>query len=95
MTTVLVELTVDGFDRFMEDLRGPDAELRAAGGSTGATVYRDVDAPDRVVILFGWDSRETFEVFLREAEERAGAGRDGDRPDARIRILERAEELPA
>jgi heme-degrading monooxygenase HmoA len=95
MTTVLVELTVDGFDRFMEEFRGPDAELRAAGGSTGATVYRDMDAPDRVVIVLGWDSRETFEIFRREGEERAGTARDGDGPDARIRVLERAEELPA
>jgi heme-degrading monooxygenase HmoA len=95
MTTVLVELTVDGFDRFMEEFRGPDAELRAAGGSTGATVYRDLDAPDRVVIVFGWDSRETFEAFRREAEARAGSAPPGERPDARIRVLERAEELPA
>jgi heme-degrading monooxygenase HmoA len=86
--TVLVELTVDGFDGFMEELRGHDAERRAAGGSTGATVYRDVDAPDRVVVMLGWDSRETFEAYLREAEARDG-------PAPRIVVLERAEELPA
>jgi heme-degrading monooxygenase HmoA len=92
--TVLVELTVDGFDRFMEEFRGHDAELRAAGGATGATVYRDMDAPDRVVVLLGWDSRETFEAFRREAEERARpAGDDG--PPPRMLVLERAEELPA
>jgi heme-degrading monooxygenase HmoA len=54
-----------------------------------------MDAPDRVVIVFGWDSRETFEGFRREAEARAASAPAGERPEARIRVLERAEELPA
>lgn len=53
------------------------ASVRAAAGSIGARLFRDVDSPDEVVVLIEASDLDKFRTFidsddLRETMQRAG-----------------------
>lgn len=74
---ILVRVKISDFDRFWSVFESAGAEKRAAYGSGGATVYRNEDDPNEVVLLFDWD-RGRFEEFMsdpavRETQRSGGA----------------------
>jgi len=69
------------------------AAVREQSGSKGGRLWRNVDDPNEVVILFEWDNLENARRFyssddLRETMQRAGVA---DQPD--IYTLEEVEQV--
>jgi hypothetical protein len=52
---LLATTTVADFDQFMKVFSGPGLEKRRSHGSKGAQVFRDLNQPDRVWVVFDWD----------------------------------------
>ena len=76
MTTVLIKHPVEDYDRWKTAF---DAfhDYRKTGGETRYQIYRPVDDPTNIVILFEWDSVDNAKTFLdltelKEAMQRAG-----------------------
>ncbi len=76
MTHLLIRHRVKDYDAWKAEFDGFIAQ-RKAGGETGFQVYRPVDEPDNLVLLFEWDSVENASTFmhskaLKDAMNKAG-----------------------
>lgn len=94
MATVLGQVSIEDFDKFLEVFSGPGAVLREKHGCKGARVYADSDDPSLAFVLLDWD-RDEFKAFQRDPEV-AETMRSGTAiaPPA-FTYLEQAAELPA
>ena len=78
MAYVLVQHKIGKWSEFEGIFRG-DGERRKMLGSRSGRVFRDVDAPDEIFVLFEWDSVEGARKFAdgletHEAMEWATSG---------------------
>lgn len=67
---ILVTLTVESFDQFLETFATKGLPLRERHGSRSARVARHRDDEERVTLLFDWDA-DRFAGFLADPEVRA------------------------
>lgn len=95
MISVLVQITVEDFDRFIDGFRTRGFALRQRHGSKRARVFRHADDPARVSILFDWESRQAMEGFLADPEVMASMKTGGTVGRPAIAYLDRADDLPA
>jgi quinol monooxygenase YgiN len=54
----------DRFDEFVEYLRTALPDTRAFDGCEGVTVHRDLDEPNRIVMVERWASREHYVKYV-------------------------------
>ncbi|WP_217914352.1 hypothetical protein [Miltoncostaea marina] len=66
---LLARVTIGDFDRFWATFTKAGADHRRAHGSAGARVFRDVDRPTEIVVLFEW-SAEDYRRFMEDPETR-------------------------
>jgi heme-degrading monooxygenase HmoA len=71
------------------------AATRKAGGSKGATLFRNIDNPNEVIVLLEWDSVDKARKFvqsedLRQTMQKAGVA---ERPD--IYFLDQVQRTPS
>lgn len=77
MPYMLVQHTVEDYEKWKAVFDEHGEAARRAAGSKGGLVLRSPDNPNQVTILLEWDSLENARAFansddLREAMERAG-----------------------
>lgn len=69
MGYVIARTKVEDVDRFVETFTTRGTELRRKHGSRGSQVFRSVDDPQEVFVVFDWD-RDRWEEFLADPEFR-------------------------
>jgi quinol monooxygenase YgiN len=95
MIHVLVQITVEDFERFWSGFQTRGLPLRQRHGSRGARVFRHADHANRVTILFTWESRAHLERFMQDPEVRASMQQGGTLGPPAITFLEQVGELEA
>lgn len=75
--TVLGDVAVADFDKFLEVFAGPGQEARLSHGSRGARVYRVAGEPQRAMVLIDWSMVHGFEAFLADPHVQATMKRGG------------------
>ena len=68
MINIMGQARYEDFDHFWSIFKDRGAASRKRHGSLGARIFRDVDDPNAVTILFEWESRERFEEFRADPE---------------------------
>ena len=69
MPYVLIEHRVANYDKFEPEFHDREARRRRAmSGSKGGTLYRDVADPNRITVLFEWDTVERARAFAESYE---------------------------
>lgn len=76
MSRFLVIHTVEDYDKW-KPIFDEHAAVRKEFGGRGATLYRNADNPNNIIVLWEWESAEKAREFaqsdsLREAMQRAG-----------------------
>jgi len=78
MTTMLIQMKVENFAKWKKvfDSR---ADVRAASGALSGQFYRDVDDPNKITLIFKWNSLENAREYaqspgLKAAYEKADVG---------------------
>ncbi len=69
MVTVILEHKVKDFDRWVDAYKAHDP-MRRRFGCTGASVHRNLEDPQDVVIEFKWKSAEAFREFMEKSDVR-------------------------
>lgn len=84
---------VGGFDEWKSHFDEGDA-TRREHGQQSAQVFRSVDDPNEVVVLFEWDDEDNARAFhdSEERRERREAAGVEEHPD--VTYLERVEHSP-
>jgi hypothetical protein len=72
-----VRHTVKDYDKWRPFFDGDKGRRLAAGATGDEMVYRDADNPNIITIIFGWDTIENAQKFVRdpklaEVMEKAG-----------------------
>jgi heme-degrading monooxygenase HmoA len=91
---VLARVEIEDFGRFLENFNSRGLRLRRQHGSRGARVFRDRDDPDRVVLLFEWESEGALREFLADPDVREAMKLGGARGPLEVSVLDSVEELP-
>lgn len=94
MDTILVHLTVDSFDLFMETFETRGLPLRERHGCHGSQVFRHADDEERVSLLLDWDA-EAFAGFLADPEVQASMRAGGTLGPPQITVLDAPRALVA
>jgi heme-degrading monooxygenase HmoA len=94
MDTILVTLTVDSFDHFLQTFETRGLPLRERHGSRGARVMRHADDAERVSVLFDWDA-DAFAGFLADPEVQASMKAGGTLGPPQIQLLAHPVALAA
>lgn len=92
MVYALIRHKVEDYAKW-KPLFDEDSANRKAGGSKGGQLFRNIDNPNEIVMLFEWDDLTKARSFtkseeLRKAMERAGVT---DKPDTYF--LEKVENV--
>ena len=64
---LLARVAIGDFDQFWSTFTGAGAEQRRKYGSSGARVFRNLDQPGEMVVLFDW-SRDDYRRFMEDPE---------------------------
>jgi hypothetical protein len=89
---ILTESHVEDFDRFWQAFSTKGHDKRKQHGSKGSHVWRDVDDPNHILILFDWDEAG-FQELLADPDMPAifqEAGLQG-----KPQLVQKAGELDA
>ena len=79
-----VRLKVEDYARWKSEFDGEDTiAMRKAGGEKSYQIFRTVDDPNTLVLLFEWDSLDNLQKYsqsegLRELMQRSGVTDPGD-----------------
>ena len=65
--------------------------VREQAGERGRTLYRDVDDPEVVVVVFAWDSVERAKAYFGSAALQASVGRAGATSAPEVTYLRRKD----
>lgn len=79
MAHAVARTRITDFDQFINTFQSRGKAKRAEMGSRGATVFKSIDDPNEVIVVFDWD-REDVQRFLADAEGQeimAEAGLEG------------------
>jgi heme-degrading monooxygenase HmoA len=91
---LLAEVEVEDFGRFLENFNTRGLRLRRRHGSHGARVLHHRDDPERVSVLFEWESEEAFRGFVEDPDVRESMRLGGARGLPRITFVDAMEDLP-
>jgi heme-degrading monooxygenase HmoA len=92
MVYVLIRHKVGDYDKW-KSVFDEHLTFRKAGGEKGGRLFRNIDNPSEVIVIFKWDTIENARKFmesedLKKAMQKAGVA---DKPD--IYFLEEVETL--
>jgi heme-degrading monooxygenase HmoA len=90
---LLAQVEVEDFDRFLENFNTRGLRLRRHHGSHGARVFHHRDEPNRVSLLFEWESEEAFRGFLDDPDVRETMRLGGAKGPPEITFVDTVEEL--
>jgi hypothetical protein len=66
---LLARVTIGDFERFWNQFTTAGAEHRRKYGSSGARVFRNLDRPDEMVVLFDW-AKDDYLRFMDDPQTR-------------------------
>jgi hypothetical protein len=66
---LIARVTIGDFDRFWSTFTSAGAEQRRKYGSSGARVFRNLDRPDEMVVLFDW-AKDDYLRFMDDPQTR-------------------------
>lgn len=89
MATVIARLPVEDFDTWHAEYQRMH-EVRQQHGERGRTLYRDVDDPDTVVVVFDWDTVDNAKGYFDSAALRDSVQRAHGRTSPTVHYLTRA-----
>ncbi len=94
MANVLAKIKVEDynkwkflFDKFTDD--------RKSKGSKGATIFRDADDPNLVIVLFDWDNPDNAQKFHESQINQKIPQKGGVLEEEEIHILKKVEKTSA
>ena len=64
---LLARVTIGEFDQFWSTFTSAGAEHRRKYGSSGARVFRNLDQPGEIIVLFDW-SKADYRRFLEDPQ---------------------------
>ena len=64
---LLARVTIGEFDQFWSTFSSAGAEHRRKYGSSGARVFRNLDQPGEMIVLFDW-SKDDYRRFMEDPE---------------------------
>jgi len=91
MTSILIKHKVENYEKWKAEF---DAfkDQRKQGGEKSYQIYRPVDDPDNLTILFEWESEDTAKTFLGSVELREAMQRAGVSQDPEISVMNRIDQ---
>jgi len=66
MIQIMARVEIEDLAHFISGFATRGAAMRRLHGSKGARLFRVSDVDKEVVILFDWESRESFQRFLND-----------------------------
>jgi quinol monooxygenase YgiN len=90
MMILIVQHTVRDYDAW-KPVFDEHESVRAKYGCLGHIIYRDVDKPNDVTLLFRYESRERADEFMRDPSLREAMERGGVISEPRATWLDEAE----
>ena len=94
MIHILANVAIEEEARFIGVFATAGAMARRRHGSVSSEVFRVAGEAGRVVILFAWESRESFEGFLADATVRETMQSSGTIGRPEFTFLEKLVEIP-
>jgi heme-degrading monooxygenase HmoA len=94
MAYVLLQHRVESYDEFKE-IYEADIPHRRRRGSRGARMFRDVDDPQLIIMLFEWENSESAHHFADGYELHEAMKWASVTGDWKIDVLEEIEETEA
>jgi heme-degrading monooxygenase HmoA len=91
---VLARVEIEDFGRFLENFNSRGLRQRRQHGSRSARVLRDRDDPNRIVLLFEWESEGAFRAFLADPDVHETMKLGGALGPPEVTVLDSVEELP-
>ncbi len=76
MASMLVQHKVKDFDAWKK-VYDSVADLRASNGELSDRIYRDASDPNRLTLIFKWDSLENAKKYVESPELKAAMERAG------------------
>jgi hypothetical protein len=64
---LLARVTIGDFDQFWSTFTSAGADQRRKYGSSGARVFRNLDQPGEIVVLFDW-SKDDYKRFMEDPD---------------------------
>lgn len=95
MIHVMVRVQVEDFERFWEGFQTRGFPLRQSHGSHGVQVLCHTDDPQRVTLLFQWESRERLQGFLDDPIVQESMKKGGAMGPPEVTVLDKVGELLA
>ncbi|HBE92698.1 MAG TPA: cyclase [Gammaproteobacteria bacterium] len=89
MTTVLIKHSVEDFDKWKAEFDAFHDNRKASGEAT-YQIYRPIDNPNTLVILFEWDSMDNAKSFLESSDLKEAMVRAGVSSEPEITMMEMA-----
>lgn len=94
MVNTLVRITVTNFDEWQRVFEEA-ADLRAAYGSRGVTVYRNIDRPDEAILLADYEDLDRARQLFQSPEFREAISKAGVIGRPEVTFLRSIEDLAA
>ena len=94
MFTVLAQLSIEEYLKFICVFATQGLEKRRQHGCLRTQVYKRQDPPGQVFILLDWESREAFEAFRQDPEVPATMKSGGMLAPPEFTFLEKSAEFP-
>lgn len=92
MVYVLIRHRIEDFGKW-KIVFNENSAVREAGGSKGGRLFRNIDNPNEVIIIFKWDSIENARKFTESEELKKRMQKAGivEKPD--ILFIEESERF--
>ena len=92
MVHILAEILIGDFDTFWNAFSTNGAEMRKKHGCLSSQVFRVDGDPERIILLFAWESKERYHAFLNDPEVRQTIQSGGTHGVVKVTFLDRAGE---
>lgn len=94
MVHILAQVNINEMPVFLGTFATKGAGLRRKHGSQRAQIFRVAGEENSLVVLFEWESRESFEQFLSDPATRDTMASSGTVGRPNFTYLEGVAELP-
>ncbi len=94
MANILAKIRVENYEKW-KTLFDKFADERKSKGSQGATIFRDAEDPNLVIVLFDWDNPNNAQKFHESQVNQKIPQKGGVLEEEEIHILSEVEKTSA
>ena len=95
MIQIIANVTIEELSRFLGVFGTAGADARRRHGCRGSQIFAVEGEPQRVMVVFDWESREAFDGFLADGTVRATMQSSGTVGRPEFTFVRRLAELPS